>query len=609
MTAYAFDEENASVYYFTTTMLALYLLPKTYRTIFPHSVPFEKQEPYSSSPEALRKAKSLKKGRQNQTNWLLLAILWVALALSIYGAFSTQDTHKMYDPFDVLGVSHSATEDDIKAAFKRLSRIYHPDKVASDKRDEANARFVEISKAYKALTDEEIRRNWEEHGNPDGIRTRDIGVALPAWMVNSNFSSVLIVLIYCLLFGTGIPIVVRRWWSRNKVYTKDGVRQMSMAIFYRELKETTSAKRVIEIISLGTEFEVELELYKGLQEDLASLESQIISSVNENFVVPKSVSGTLGARRAFLLLHSHFARLNIENPRLYQDQKFVVTRALRMVQGLLQIALARDWLPATNSCISISQYLVQAVWEGDSPLLQLPYVSRESDIKKIGTIQAIMDMDEKSCKETLKLNDEQYSDFIKVATTIPRVRVLGCSFAVLGQSSITPATLITCIVKLSLSDSPSDKLQDLGDKESGENDLDAFSFDEDGNLLDGKRTKDIKFARPIFCPRFPDEKRPVWWVSLVNKANNGFVTPPVRVHDLSDEKDAVKTVTFQFASPKSPMSVTVNLIITCDSLIGALSSTEAKFVVTPLAPSDDASSAEEWGLTDDEDDKEISFDS
>ncbi len=46
---------------------------------------------------------------------------------------------------------------------------HHPDKAKSDKdREAANLRFIEINKAYKTLTDERARKNWEDYGNPDG---------------------------------------------------------------------------------------------------------------------------------------------------------------------------------------------------------------------------------------------------------------------------------------------------------------------------------------------------------------------------------------------------------------------------------------------------------
>lgn len=76
---------------------------------------------------------------------------------------------KIYDPFEVLGISPGANEKVIKRAYKVMSMKWHPDKAKSEKDKETNnLKFVEINKAYKTLTDETARKNWEEYGNPDG---------------------------------------------------------------------------------------------------------------------------------------------------------------------------------------------------------------------------------------------------------------------------------------------------------------------------------------------------------------------------------------------------------------------------------------------------------
>lgn len=50
-----------------------------------------------------------------------------------------------------------------------MSLKWHPDKAKDEaSKVEANLKFVEINKAYKTLTDETARKNWEEYGNPDG---------------------------------------------------------------------------------------------------------------------------------------------------------------------------------------------------------------------------------------------------------------------------------------------------------------------------------------------------------------------------------------------------------------------------------------------------------
>lgn len=65
----------------------------------------------------------------------------------------------MTDPYATLGVEKSASDSDIKAAFKKLARQYHPDLHPDDK--QAESRFKEISAAYDLLKDKETRRRFD----------------------------------------------------------------------------------------------------------------------------------------------------------------------------------------------------------------------------------------------------------------------------------------------------------------------------------------------------------------------------------------------------------------------------------------------------------------
>lgn len=66
------------------------------------------------------------------------------------------------DYYAKLGVARDATADDIKQAFRKLARKYHPD-VASDKKS-AEEKFKEINEANEVLSDPEKRRRYDELG-------------------------------------------------------------------------------------------------------------------------------------------------------------------------------------------------------------------------------------------------------------------------------------------------------------------------------------------------------------------------------------------------------------------------------------------------------------
>ena len=65
----------------------------------------------------------------------------------------------MRDPYEVLGVGREATADQIRAAYRKIAKVTHPDLHPGDK--QAEERFKEASGAYELLSDEEKRRQFD----------------------------------------------------------------------------------------------------------------------------------------------------------------------------------------------------------------------------------------------------------------------------------------------------------------------------------------------------------------------------------------------------------------------------------------------------------------
>ncbi|HAL01329.1 MAG TPA: molecular chaperone DnaJ, partial [Exiguobacterium sp.] len=68
------------------------------------------------------------------------------------------------DYYEVLGVARDASSAEIKRAYRKLARTYHPD---VNKEADADAKFKELSEAYEVLSDDNKRARYDQFGHQD----------------------------------------------------------------------------------------------------------------------------------------------------------------------------------------------------------------------------------------------------------------------------------------------------------------------------------------------------------------------------------------------------------------------------------------------------------
>lgn len=145
--------------------------------------------------------------------YLALLVGWILFAgLCYIISQAPASSLSIYDPFEILGIPASSDEAFIKKHFKRISLKFHPDKIKlspNQTKEDADAHFVDLTKAYKALTDDVIRENLQKYGNPDGVQSREETIAIPKWIVE-GYNGIWVLAAYGLGLGGVLPWLVVR---------------------------------------------------------------------------------------------------------------------------------------------------------------------------------------------------------------------------------------------------------------------------------------------------------------------------------------------------------------------------------------------------------------
>lgn len=168
---------------------------------------------------------------------------------------------KTFDPYEILNIPVGSSASAIKSSYKQLALKYHPDK---SKFPDAKEKYIEITNAYKALTNEKARRNYELYGHPDGRRSFTFKMALPKFLLTGKVGWIFVISLSVAMFVL-LPIWFIRWFNKSKLYNEKGMLIINQSIFYHFLQENTKAENLPFIIGMAHEYE---SLHINSQEEI-----------------------------------------------------------------------------------------------------------------------------------------------------------------------------------------------------------------------------------------------------------------------------------------------------------------------------------------------------
>ncbi|KAI9775085.1 MAG: DEIH-box ATPase [Candelina submexicana] len=142
---------------------------------------------------------------------------------------------------------------------------------------------------------------------------------------------------------------------------------ITMQTFLLSLTGRTKLKGILEIITSATEFE-------SIQ--IRRHENNLLKRIYDRVPVKMSQPGYESPHfKAFVLLQAHFSRMQLTSD-LARDQEVILTRVLNLLSASVDVLSSEGHINAMNA-MEMSQMVVQAMWDRDSPLKQIPHFTPE----------------------------------------------------------------------------------------------------------------------------------------------------------------------------------------------------------------------------------------
>lgn len=176
---------------------------------------------------------------------------------------------------------------------------------------------------------------------------------------------------------------------------------VTVETFSASIKDTTKLKGLLEIVSSAHEFETV---------PIRHHEDALLERIYDRVPVKVAKADyTSPYFKTYLLLQAHFSRMTLP-PDLAIDQAAILGKVTGLLSACVDVMSSKSYLGCLGA-MDLSQMCVQAIWDRDSPLKQVPYF--DADVlgrfskKNLDSVYDIMELEDDERNDLLRMNDRQ----------------------------------------------------------------------------------------------------------------------------------------------------------------------------------------------------------
>lgn len=458
--------DDSAFQLFLVALLAVYWIPTAlYRTVrfirraVHVKTPIEeaKEEWCTCAPcqdvaqTFLTKKKGARSIRVSDIIFVTVTILLAILSVKVYR--STLVAEAPFDPFTILGVEEDATSKQIKQAYRKQSRLHHPDKNPGD--ENAQERFIAVGKAYAALTDETSKANYIKYGNPDGYLGTTLGLGLPEWVAEKKNAVLFSYFVFIVLV---FPLMVGIWWRKRSQQLTSQIMTSTFMLYRETLQQTAKFRDLLAAFCGSHEFR---DLYSPENDDAVK---QIADALRRSGKVDLKKTKSVVPPEPYQVQNYHImcaylARIPIPK-QLHHATREILKRSESLLTAMTdtvgafqrpdcQAAWEKTFMHGHTiylaTCVSMTQCIIQALDEKGSPFLQIPHFT-EREVKQcmssrspsVRSIYDLMKLDMDEQRKILKgFTEHQYLDMKAFLDRFPSAMLEVSDPAVEGEEDPT----------------------------------------------------------------------------------------------------------------------------------------------------------------------------